>query len=75
MAPDVDPDDRLIADESAQAVLEQLVTDAPDRSLIRRGLATLRGVVSSALGSATTAAGSEAGKALITALTLGASQQ
>lgn len=72
--PSLDPDDQVFARESAEQVPEQLVTTEPNPSIIRRGLAALRGVLLSASESAAGSAASEAIKTLITALSLSASQ-
>lgn len=63
-ADDVDPDDVAIAREGAETVLAQVTTPRPDSSIIRKGLAALRGVLSTAANAAAT----ESGRALITAL-------
>ena len=63
---DVDPEDQDIARDAALQVLDEIVTPTPDRSVIRRGLATMRGL----LATASTAAASEGGRALIGMLAL-----
>lgn len=60
----VDPDDLVIAREGAETVLAQVTTARPDTSIIRKGLAALRGVLTTAVNAAAT----ESGRALIGAL-------
>lgn len=62
----VRPEDRDLASETGADVLAELAKATPDRSIVRRGTAALRGLVMSAAGAAST----EAGKALIAALVL-----
>lgn len=57
----IDPDDRGIADEAGTCVLQEVVKPDPDKGLIKRSLAILRGVLTSA----TQAASSETAKQLI----------
>ena len=55
-----------IAREGAETVLAQVTSDRPDASIIRKGLAVLRGVLSTAANAAAT----ESGRSLIAALAL-----
>lgn len=65
-ADDVDAEDVTIAREGAETVLAQVTSARPDTSIIRRGLAALRGVLSTAANAAAT----ESGRSLIAALAL-----
>lgn len=65
-ADDVDAEDVTIAREGAETVLAQVTSDRPDASIIRKGLAVLRGVLSTAANAAAT----ESGRSLIAALAL-----
>lgn len=59
-AEDVDPDDRAHAEETGRSILAEVVEAEPNRSALKRGLATLRGIVAPlALTAANT--GAEAG--------------
>ncbi|MDI9915414.1 hypothetical protein [Rhodococcus sp. IEGM 1379] len=42
---DIDTDDREIADESSRVILAEVANDEPNRSVIKRELASLRGVL------------------------------
>lgn len=65
-ADDVDAEDVTIAREGAETVLAQVTSARPDTSVIRKGLAALRGVLSTAANAAAT----EGGRNLIAALAL-----
>lgn len=62
----VEVEDREIASDVGSEVLTELGKPSPNRSVVRRGLAALRGLLMTAAGAAAT----EAGKALIAALVL-----
>ncbi|MDJ0350870.1 hypothetical protein [Cryobacterium sp. PH29-G1] len=63
---DLDPDERSAAQEAGTAVLTAIVEPNPDLSLIKKALATMRGVLHSAV----TAGAGAAASALITQLVL-----
>ena len=56
--PNLDEDDRGIAREASATVLEEIVKESPDHPRVKRALATLRGVLSSATNAAAAAAAS-----------------
>lgn len=64
--PDLDTDDLEAAHEAGAIVLEEIVKSEPDRSRIKRALATLRGVLTAA----TSAAAAAGASTLIHQLTL-----
>lgn len=63
---DWDTYDRRAADEASGAVLEEVVKEAPDETVVNRALATMRGILTSA----TSAAASASASALIQQLML-----
>lgn len=64
----LDPDDQSIAREAGEAVLAEVTKPEPSPGAIKRGLATLRGVLTSAATAAATAGAGEAMKALVGSL-------